>query len=489
MSVVSRLLGLPRDQRAQVIRGLDPRSLLDLYHAIKYDWSLWVREKQKPPKGRWSYLIYAGGRGSGKTRPAAEQVVEWAKVPGTRIALVGRDAGTCRKVMVDGESGILACSPPWFKPRYYPSLKRLVWPNDSIGELHTAVEHQTLKGPQYHKAWCEELFHWRIPPKHKAPPAWDEGIRYCLRLGDEPQLIVTSSPRATDFCYDLLLGPKDERGNRPVKPRPAGHPDRYAADGFPWRWEHVTRVEIEGRELELRTVVARWPVEDNRLNLSPGKPEEWRKEYGASRLGQQELDGAILTKALGALFSTTTFDDFAVEGVPAIARTLVAVDPTRSESPTDECGIIVGGLGATDGEGYVWDDRSIRASPDGYVKRILEAVHKYGASAVVFEVNRMPETLMRTIKTKDRSVKFLEVTAIENKQTRAEPVSALYEQGKVHHVREPDDPDRLALLEDEMISWDPKARMPSPNRMDALVWLITALMLDEKTTRAPLVAR
>ncbi len=488
MSVVSKLCDVPRAVSADVVRRLDPIAKLDLYNVLRYDWTLWARPAQLPPAEPWSYWILPGGRGIGKTRSAAQCVTAWALVPGTRIALVGRDAGTTRKVMVDGDSGILACSPPWFRPRYYPALKRVVWPNGSIGELHTCLEPDTLRGPQYHKAWCEELFHWRIPPKARAPVAWVEGLRYGLRLGENPQVVITSTPRPTEFCYDLLLGPRDDRGARPIRQLPPGDPKRYPADGFPWQWEHVTSVDVDGTAVVIRTVVIREPTEANRANLSPGKPEEWRKEFGASRLGQQELDGAILTKATGALFSTQNLDDFSVEGVPPIVRTLVAVDPTRADSPTDEAGIIVGGLGVN-GHAYVWDDLSLRGSPDRWAARALEAVHRYGASAIVFEQNRMPETLKQTIRTLDRTVRWVEVSAIESKQTRAEPVSALYDQGKVHHVRDPGDPDRLALLEDEMISWDPRARMPSPNRLDACVWLIHALLLDEVASRPPLIVR
>lgn len=488
-ALVGKLLSVPRETRKQLVAALGPVVQLDLYHALRYDWSLWARPRQLPPVEPWSYWVLPGGRGIGKTRSAAQQVCAWAEEePGIRIALVGRDAGTCRKVMVDGDSGILACSPPWARPKYYPSLKRLVWPNGSIAELHTCIEPDTLRGPQYAKAWCEELFHWRIPPQAKAPTAWVEGLRYGLRLGANPQVVITSTPRPTEFCYDFLLGPRDERGQRPIKPLPPDHPDRYPADGFPTSWEHVTEVDLDGQKMLVRTVVVRERTEANRDNLSPGKPEEWRKEFGTSRLGQQELDGAILTKALGSLFATAVFDDFAVDGVPTIVRTLVAVDPTRAESPTDECGIVVGGLGA-DGHAYVWDDASIKGSPDRWAARVLETVHKYGASAIVYECNRMPGALMNTIKTKDRSVRWIEVKAIENKQTRAEPVSALYDQGKVHHVREPGGPDRLAFLEDEMIAWDPKMRMPSPNRLDACVWLIYALLLSDVATRAPLVVR
>lgn len=491
--IVQHLAKVESAVRKTVVLSLTPVEQVALYFALRYDWDLWARAKQRQPEGPWSYWVLAGGRGTGKTRVAAEAVIEWAMEPGTRIALVGRDSGNARKVMVDGDSGILACSPPWFKPRYYPSLKRLVWSNGSVAELHTSIEPDTLRGPQYHKAWVEELFHWRIPPKGKEPLAWVQGLRYGLRLGQNPQCIITSTPRSTEFCYDFLLGPRDEDGQRAIQPLSKDAENRHA-DGFPLSWRHETIVEVEGEKLPIRTYVVRWSTEENRANLSPGKPEEWRKEFGHSRLGQQELDGAILAKAIGALFSTQIIDDFAVDGLMRdgkqvrIIRTLVAVDPTRAESPTDEAGIIVGGLG-DDGHVYVWDDLSGKYSPDRWARKALEAKNKYGASAIAYEKNRMPNTTMATIRSIDRSVQWIEVNAIENKQTRAEPVSAQYAQGKVHHVRDANDrtrTGRLSLLEDEMISWDPKERMPSPNRMDALVWLVTALIGTD--ARPPLAA-
>lgn len=482
-ALLAQLLALPKATRAEVINALTPADQFQLYNALRYDWTLWARRKQLAPAEPWRYWVLPGGRGTGKTRSAAQQVIEWAKVPDTRIALVCREAGQGRKVMVDGESGILACSPPWFRPRYQPSLKRLVWKNGSIAELHSSVEPDTLRGPQYHKAWVEELFHWKIPPKGKEPKAWAEGLRYGLRLGDNPQAVITSTPRSSEFCHDMLLGPKDEEtGRRSIQQLPAGHPDRYDADGFPWMWAHEVEVDVDGEKQLVRTVVVRERTEDNRDNLAKGKPEEWRKEFGHSRLGQQELDGAILAKVKGSLFSTEMINDYAVDGlVSPIIRTLVAVDPTRSDSPTDEAGVIVGGRGA-DGHCYIWDDCTVKGSPDKWAGAALEAKHRYGAEAIVFEKNRMPRSTQDLIRTKDRTVRWVEVNATENKQTRAEPVSALYEQGKVHHVRDKRDPERLDRVEDEMIAWDPKLRMPSPNRMDALVWLVTALMLGEQRT-------
>ncbi len=466
---------------------------VSLYLRLRYDWTLWARPPQLPPAGPWRYWILPGGRGIGKTRSASEQVIQWAAASKTRGALVGRDAGTTRKVMVDGESGIVACSPPWFRPKYYPSLKQLHWPNGTIAELHTSLEPDTLRGPQYHWAWVEELFHWRISAGWSGPIAWEQGLRYGLRLGDNPQCLVTSTPRPTEFCYTMLLGPKDQWGTRPIAQLPKGDPARHPTDGYAYSWQHVTELDVPdvGR-MQVRTHVVRESTEANRHNLAPGKPEEWRKEWGGSRLGQQELDGAILTKAEGALFTTAMIDDNAVDALPcALVKILVALDPTRSRSPVDEAGIVVGGLGA-DGHAYVLADGSGKYSPERMVAKVLEMRNLYSASAIVREVNRMPETTLRSMAVMDRSVRWIDVTATEAKQTRAEPVSVEYARGRVHHVRpvgETPDRNPLAILEDEMIAWDPKAGLPSPNRMDALVWLITALLLGETNQRPPLIAR
>lgn len=495
---IARLVRLPRAIRRDIVRAFDLRAKLELYFRLRFDWSLWARIAQLSPAGPWRYWILPGGRGSGKTRSAAEQVCRWASEGAVRIALVGRDAGTTRKVMVDGESGILAVSPPWFRPKYYPSLKRLVWPNGAVAELHTSIEPDTLRGPQYHYAWAEELFHWRIKPGEEAPRAWQEGLRYGLRLGNNPQCVITSTPRPTEFCYSMLLGPKDEWGARPIKQCAKGDPAAHPIDRYPRQWQHVTEIDVEdlGR-MQIVTHVVRESTEANRGNLAPGKPEEWRKEWGASRLGQQELDGAILTRAEGALFSTAVIDDNSVEAVPcALQKVVVALDPTRAQSPTDEAGIIVLGLGI-DGHVYVLADFSGRYNPARMVERTLEAYRLFSASCVVREINRMPEATLRSMAAVDRSVRWQDVTATENKQTRAEPVSVEYHRGRVHHVRPRADSDAdrtaylspFAVLEDEMIAWDPKAGLPSPNRMDALVWGVTALLLGEENQRPDLVAR
>jgi len=465
---------LPAAQRREALLSLSPDTQVAI-EALSYEWYLFARPEQLAPENAWRWWVMCGGRGGGKTRPAAEEVIEWADTnPGIRIAFVGRDAGGVRKVMLRGDSGIFQHSPPWFKPRWYKTDKLLVWPNEAMAELHSSEEPGTLRGPQYHKAWVTELFHWGIPKGEREPTAWREGIKLTLRLGDNPQGIIDSSPRATEFCADFLLGKKNQQGKRAVS--------QAQIDSGEWTIEHVL-VDHDGKEHRYVVVIRRWSSERNAENLSPGVIAEWRHDLRGSRLEDQELDGKILVKVEGALFSTEMFDASRVVGIPAIVRTRVAVDPTRADSPTDEAGIVVGGLGA-DGHAYVWDDCSLRGTPLAWGRAAIEAKNKYGADAIVIEKNRLEHSTKQTVRAIDPKVKWVEVQAADGKRTRAEPVSALYEAGKVHHVRDPRDPEKLARLEDEMISWDPRARMASPNRMDALVWLVWDLMkLDEKVRK------
>lgn len=480
VDLCSELATLPPEVRREAILTLSPETQQAI-EALKYEWVLWARPEQVAPPGRWRWWMLAGGRGGGKTRTAAEQVLQWAfENPGIRICFLAKDAGSYRRVMLLGKSGVISLSPPWFKAHWHKTDKLVTFPNDVVVELHSSEEPQTLRGPEYHKAWVTELFHYQIPKGEKEPTAWREGIKLGLRLGDLPQGILDSSPRQTEFCANLLLGPEDRHGNRTIS--------QQQIDSGDWSLHHAV-TDTDGKEFTYTVHVRRWSSERNAPNLAPGVIAEWRHDLRGTALEEQELDGKILAKVKGALFDQDNIDRNAVRGMPVrIVKTLVAVDPTRAQSPTDEAGIVVGGLGE-DGHAYVWDDCSLRGSPDAWAGEALGAYSKYRADAIVYEANRMPQATKDTVHTKDRAVKWHEVHATENKQTRAEPVSALYEQGRVHHVRDPKDGERprLRVLEAEMVSWNPKARMPSPNRMDALVWLVTALLLGDQLP--PLIAR
>jgi phage terminase large subunit-like protein len=464
------------DQQQEALLSLS-RDTLRALRALDWEWLLHARPEQLEPPPGWRWWVMCGGRGGGKTRAAVEPVIEWAwDEPGIRMAFIGRDAGRVRRVMLGGESGLFRRSPPWFKPRWYKTDKLIVWPNETVAELHTAEEPDTLRGPNYHKAWLTELFHWNIPKGAKEPPAWQEGIKLALRIGDNPQGIIDSSPRRTAFCADMLLGPEGQGGKRSVT--------QEQIDSGEWSIEHEL-TDQDGVKHQYVVACRRWSSERNSANLAPGVIAEWRHDLRGTALEEQELDGKILVKVAGALFTLENIDSHRVAGVPRMVRKLVAVDPTRSDSPTDEAGIMAGGLGE-DGHVYVWEDASMRGTPLQWARVAVAALNQHGAEAIVLEKNRLEEATKQTFRSVDAAVKWIEVTATDGKRTRAEPVSAAYEHGRVHHVRDRRDPDRLQKLESEMVSWDPRLKMPSPNRMDALVWLVTALLGLESTVRSPI---
>jgi phage terminase large subunit-like protein len=459
------LYALPVAQRREAYLTLSGETRR-VIAALDYEWSLFARPEQLAPAPPWKWWVMCGGRAGGKTRSAVEQVIDWAHDdPGTRIALIGKDAGSVRKIQITGKSGILRRTPPWFKVKWHKTDKLLEFENGSLAEHHSSEEPATLCGPEYHKAWITELFHWAIPKGGREPIAWQEGIKLGLRLGDSAQGIIDSSPRRTDFCSDFLLGKKDAAGNRSVT--------QAQIESGEWRIEQ-TLLDQDGHEHRYVVVVRRWSSERNAENLAPGVVAEMRHDLKGSALEEQELDGKILVKVAGALFTTELLDELRVDGVPRLSKILVAVDPTRANTPRDEAGIVAGGLGEEDGHAYVLVDASLRGSPDKWARAAIKLRNLLRADGIVREKNRLDQALKDLIRTIDPKVRWIDVQATENKRTRAEPVSAAYEQGRVHHVG---DKDNFALLEDEMVTWDPRQLgAVSPNRMDALVWLVTALL-------------
>jgi phage terminase large subunit-like protein len=456
-----RFLSLGPADREAVLGRLSPEDCNALNLGAHYEWRLWERSEQQPPSGHWDTWIMVGGRGCGKTRPGSQTFISWTK-DFPMLALMAKDDAMVRDVMIEGESGILACSPPWWKPQYDKSKLRLTWPNGSMAMKLTAEAGADAgRGRQYYKAWAEEISAW---PDARA--AWDEGLQNALRLGSEPQCIVTTNakdpttpgvkPETAQFLMDLFLGPKDRLGNRPTT----------AEDMARNRWAYET-VDKDG--ISHRTVVVRWSSERNAANLAPGFVEKRRQKYGDSRAGRRELDAEIIEKIEGALFRPEIIDKNRRGTVPTLVRIEVAVDPTRSDTPVDECGIAVGGLG-DDSHGYLLEDVSMRGTPNEWIDAAIGAYNRFRADSLVYEKNRMGETVRQLVRTKDPKVRLKEVTASEGKRSRAEPVSALYEQGRVHHVG------FFVLLEDEMCSFDPASRV-SPNRMDAAVWLFSSLMI------------
>ncbi len=442
--------------------------------AVSYSWNLWAEPEQLAPVEDWDTWIMLAGRGGGKTRAGSEQVINWHE-DNPLIALMAKDAAMVRDVMIEGESGILARCPPWIRDgvKYDKTKLRITFPNGSTClSLAAEAGADAARGRQFYKGWAEEIAAWPKPRE-----AWNEGLGNAVRLGKKPQVMVTTTPKGAVagvppetamFIADLCLGAKDRLGNRPVSR------EDMAAN----RWSFET-VDREG--VSHRTVVVRWSTERNAAGLAPGFAAKRRQQYGeGSRIAAQELDAEILEKVEGALWTVEILETNRRQGVSTtLKRVVVAVDPTRSDSPVDECGIVVGGLGE-DGHAYVLEDKSLRASPDGWLRVALDAYHRNRADALVYEKNRMGEMVRAMVRERDPLVKLVEVSATDGKRTRAEPVSALDEQGKVHHVG------FFPLLEDEMISWAPESRV-SPNRMDARVWLVSHLLVTERKSPLRLV--
>jgi len=387
--------------------------------ALCYDWAFWARAEQLPPGGDWWAWLILAGRGFGKTRSICEWAQERAMAQRSRGAMVAATAADVRDVLVLGESGLLAIAPPWARPVYEPSKRRVVWPNGSQALLFSADVPGRLRGPQFHWAVADEIAAWRYVD------AWDM-LQFGVRLGDDPRIAVATTPRPIAIVRELLK--------------------------------------------DTSVAVTRGNTYANRANLAPRFLERIKAQYEGTRLGRQEIEGEVLEDTPGALWTQGQIEALRVKAAPELVRVVVGVDPAAT-SYGDEAGIIVAGVGV-DGHGYVLGDASLQASPHGWGSAAVLAYHTHQADRMVAEVNNGGEMVELTIRTVDPVVSYRAVHASRGKRTRAEPVAALYEQGKVHHVGV------LAKLEDEICTWSTLDDAPSPNRMDALVWALTELMLD-----------
>ena len=373
------------------------------------------------------------GRGWGKTRCGAEWVRSVAASSKTaRIALVARTAADVRDVVVEGESGILAISPDRERPTWEPSKRRLTWPNGAIATTYSGEEPDALRGPQHTAAWCDELASWKY-----APDAWSN-LLFGLRLGERPQVVVTTTPRPIAIIRDLIAQPT--------------------------------------------TRTTRGRTTDNAANLAPSALAELRRRYSGTRLGRQELEGEILDDSPGALWKREDIDAARVDTAPDLLRVVVAIDPAvTSGEDADETGILVVGLGAN-GHGYVLEDGSGRYSPGDWASRAITLYRRHRADRIVAEVNNGGEMVGHTLSTAAANLPYTAVHASRGKRTRAEPIASLYEQHRVHHVGS------FPELEDQLCAWDAGDGSKSPDRLDALVWGLSELLgelTDEPRKGAP----
>lgn len=441
-----------RKLRNHDLKKLDISKLQDLTDEeadeLLHTWELWARPNQLEPERvlfngeLWTTWLILAGRGFGKTRCGSETVIKWVRSGACkRIALIAQDSADARDVMVEGESGILACSPRDFVPKYEPSKRRLTWPNGAVATLFSAEDFDSLRGPQFDGAWCDELCKWRY-----AQEAWDN-LQFGLRLGDHPRQIVTTTPRPMRLLKDIVL----------------------RSDTF----------------------ITKGTTMENLANLAPPFRKAVIEKYEGTRIGRQELNAELLDDTPGALWNRTMIDELRIRPVdsltpirlPAFVRVIVAVDPQKELGETAaETGIMVVGKTA-DGKGYLLEDLSINGSPEEWGRTAVRAFDDWAADNLVYEANQGGEMVAAVLRQaakslkedKERTADFVPLKAVHatrGKYVRAEPVSQLYEQGKIHHVG------TFPELEDQLCEYTPDGNMGySPDRMDALVWGFTELMI------------
>lgn len=358
------------------------------------------------------------GRGYGKTRTGAEQIIKWKNQGYKRFTLMAKTPGEARDVMILGESGILARCPPWDRPNYEPSKLCLTWKNGAIAHIYSGENPDQPRGGQAEKAWVDELAKYRNPEEAL------DNVMFGLRLGDNPQIVITTTPKPIKVIKELIRDPN--------------------------------------------TFVTRGSTYDNIGNLADAFIQTVITKYENTRLGRQELYAEILDDNPNALWQREGLDRFRLKDVPEdLIRIVVGVDPAvTSGDESDETGIVVAGKGKS-GHGYILEDGTVKASPDGWARRVVALYYKWKADRIIGESNNGGDMIEFVIRSVDRNVSYKKVTATRGKLIRAEPIAALYEQGKIHHVG------MFGDLEDQYCEWQPGD--PSPNNMDAAVWALTEL--------------
>ncbi len=414
-----------------LLKELLPSAKGDELEILKAEWLIWARPDQQPPLDGQPVWLVLGGRGAGKTRTGAEWIkgmalgqMPFSTTPTERIALVGETQGQVRDVMVEGVSGLMAIHTRWERPSWYPSRRRLEWPNGAIAQAFSAEDPEALRGPQFAAAWSDELAKWP-----NLQETWDM-LQFGLRLGERPRQVVTTTPRPLPLIKRLMS--------------------------------------------EAHVAVSRAATQANRYNLAPDFVRSITDAYGGTRLGRQEIEGEIVEESADALWSRAMIESCRIQAAPPLARIVVAVDPPASSSArADSCGLVVAGIDR-DGLGHVLEDGTVAgARPHEWAAKAVALYRRFEADALVVEVNQGGEMATAVIREVDPGVPVTAVRATRGKYLRAEPVAALYAQGRVRHAG------RLPMLEDEMCDFGPSGLSSgrSPDRLDALVWALTHLML------------
>lgn len=429
---------LSAEEQAEALASLSEEQSASLLH----DWrGMWARPNQLPPgspgaaiqRSDWRYWVVQAGRGFGKTRIGAETVREWAQDPNERILMIAPVAADVREVMIEGPSGLMNCYPPQHRPLYNPSRHLVTFPSGAIGITRSADEPERLRGPQFTKFWADEFCAWTYHQE-----AWDQ-IMFGFRL-PTPHLrgLITTTPKPLESFRKIIKNPG--------------------------------------------TVVTRGSSYENRLNLSESYYQDVIAPYEGTRLGRQEINAELLEDLQGALWTRAMIDAarITLSQVPPLVRVVVAIDPAVTAGETsDEVGLGAAGVDWR-GHVYVLQDCSRRATVNQWVYAALRLLLKWEGDRVVAEVNNGGDLVGHAIHSVNENVPFRSVRASRGKMVRAEPVSALYEQGRVHHVHgiSREDDEQMCGLEDQLTSWVPGVTKKSPDRMDWLVWAVHDLVLD-----------
>lgn len=454
-----QLVPLSKDLRNRVLDQMTDAEIKVTYEAIKYDWPLWRREKQRLPKGDWRWCLFACGRGFGKTRTSTEILREAAESgQHSYVSLIGATATTTKRTLLYGPAGIMTISPPWFRPTVFSVEEKLVWPKHSITGvqmvcyLMSGEDPDRIRGSEVSLAVCDELSTWNRPEE-----GW-RNIDLTLRHGPDPRGVICVTPKRTGsgvaFSKDLLYGRRGIDGKR--------------------------------RQREDMVIVSGSSVEN--VDIAESTRKRWEAAYRGTADEISELHGQLPLEAENALWKQETLDGFRVDGIPpgiSIERVITSVDPTRSKTGSgDLCGIITLARG-TDGHVYVFADDSLRASPGVWINRAISVAAQHRSDQGIFEQNRLGEDNATLLMTRARELKqsWKPVTARGTKKQRAEPIAALYTAGRVHHAGQ------LPELEEEQTGWNPDESTESPNRIDALVHGVKHLLLSEEATRPKLIAR
>jgi len=394
---------------------------------LDHDWPFWAHSGQLPPDGGWNIWLFMGGRGAGKTRAGAEWIRARIESGCRRIGLVAPTLNDAREVMIGGPSGLANIGPPDHRPRFESSRRRLIWPNGAEGYVFSAEDPDSLRGPQFDTAWADEFAAWSYPQ------ATLDTLRMGLRLGTEPRLVMTTTPRPIP-ALKALTGQAD-------------------------------------------VAITHTPTRENAGNLAAGFVAAMQASYGGSLLGRQELDGILIEDPEGALWTRKDIENACGGETADPHRIIVAVDPPATgQVHADECGIIVAGASGEgrDRTAIILADRSFGpAKPSAWAEAVAAAFDGFEADCVVAEANQGGDMVGAVLKAARPGLPVRLVHASRGKRIRAEPVAALYSAGRVKHAG------RFTALEDQMCAFGaPASRLKSPDRVDALVWAVSELLLN-----------